>query len=129
MKGLYANEITDIDMLGLGEIKELDNQLLGILDEIILDLVKFGRKEEAISRIEILRQDTATHMEEIKIAMDYHDSEISKQEIISILNSFHITDPTEVSICLKDIQSRGLTTEDEISQYVDEYFTGIENSV
>lgn len=129
MKGLYANEITDIDMLGLGEIKELDNQLLGILDEIILDLVKFGRKEEAISQIERLRQDTATHMEEIKLAMDYHDSEISKQEIISILNSFHITDPTEVSICLKDIQSRGLTTEDEISQYVDEYFTGIENSV
>lgn len=81
MKGLYVNEITDIDMLGLGEIKELDNQLIKVLDEIMLDLLKSSDIGECYTRLASLRQDTATHMEETKLAMDYHESELSKQEM------------------------------------------------
>ena len=70
MKGLYANKITDIDLLGLGEIKELDKQLITQLDEI-MSLLKDAEIKQAYTLLDTLRHDTATHIEEITLAEDY----------------------------------------------------------
>ncbi len=97
------------------------------------DIIFMQLFEKISLRIDKQRLKLLYFSKDLSLKEDYLLNDMEQQDnrqwIISILNSFHITDPTEVDICLKDIQSRELTTEDEISQYIDEYLEGIENSV
>ena len=130
--GIFIKDYTTLDYNALEEIIQLDEQLDNNL-KTILSYINSGDYTKAITALKWLIEDNSTHKAytdscQTKIFNDMEKPD-DRQRIISMLNSYHITDPLEVSICLNDIQSRGLTTEDEISQYIDEYLEGIENSV